>query len=129
MIEGVLFTGHRETDRRNVARLAVQVLRLIRDCLGRDLFSAAAWDMLMDLYIRQAEPPMSLTSLAAATSSPERTALFTIARLVDRELLARRADQDDGRRIHVDLTPEAVVMLDRLSDALIVLIAGFRPAA
>lgn len=109
---GRIVCGDRQIDRRTVARLSVRGHKLIGERLGRDLFSTPAWDMLLDLYIRDEHRPMSLTSLCGACDVPARTALNTINRLVERNLLIRIPDERDGRRINVELSAGATRMLD-----------------
>lgn len=111
-----------ELDRRTIAVLAVRIHRLIGERLGRDLFSTPGWDMLMDLYVQEVHRPMSLTSLCGATDAPERTALFTIGKLVERNLLTRHPDPRDGRRVNVELSAGAVRMLNACFDDLLELV-------
>lgn len=122
MAEDSIMCGEREFDRRTVARLAVRIHRLIGDRLGRDLFSTPALDMMLDLYVRDEHRPMSLTGLCGATAVPERTALFTIGRLVDRNLLTRHPDPTDGRRVNVELSAGSVRMLNDCFDDLLALV-------
>lgn len=111
-------------DRKAAARLALRMYRLFGDRLGRDLFSTPAFDMLVDLYIREDHRPMSLTSLCGAAPVPERTALFTINKLVERSLLTRHPDPRDGRRVNVELSAGAVRLLDTCFDELITIIGA-----
>ena len=110
-------------DRRKVICIAQRAKRLISAALGRDLHSTPAWDMLLDLYGREERRPMSLTSLSGASPAPSRTSLRAIDRLVQRGLLIRTRDDGDGRRINVELAPEAITLLDRLFDDLAALFA------
>ncbi|MDB5723663.1 MAG: hypothetical protein JWQ16_417 [Novosphingobium sp.] len=103
-------------ERGAVARFAVRAQRLLSSGLGHDVYSTPGWDMLLDLYIRVERRPMSLTSLSGASPAPSRTSLRAIDRLVRRKLLIRTRDEDDGRRINVELSPDAVDLLDRLFD-------------
>ncbi|MCW2338178.1 DNA-binding MarR family transcriptional regulator [Sphingobium sp. B2D3A] len=94
--------------------------------MGRDLFSTPALDMMLDLYIRDEHRPMSLTSLGGAAHVPERTALFTINRLVERGLLTRHRDPRDGRRVNVDLSAGGLRLLDECIDDLAKIIRNRR---
>jgi DNA-binding MarR family transcriptional regulator len=122
MTENKPVSGCRELDRQTVARLVARIHRLIGDTLGRDIFSTPAWDMMLDLYIRDEQRPLSLTGLCGASAVPERTALFTINRLVERKLLTRYPDPTDGRRANVELSAGAVRLLDDCFDDLLALI-------
>ena len=110
-------------DRRVMGRLAHRAQRLMSDRLGRDLYSTPAWDMLLDLYLREERSPMSLTSLSGASLAPSRTGFRAIDRLVHHKLLIRTRDEDDGRRINVELSPAAIDLLDQLFDDLANLLA------
>lgn len=102
----------RSGELRAVAQLARKLHGVIGGQLGQDLYSAPAWDMLLDLYLRDARKPISLTSLCGASSAAPRTGLYTINRMVKRGLLVRSPDPDDGRRIHVRLSEDTAAMLD-----------------
>lgn len=115
--------GRVPPDRLTVARLALRTQRLLSGSLGHDLYSTPAWDMLLDLYIREDRGPMSLTSLSGASPAPARTSLRMIDRLVRRGLLVRTRDPDDGRRINVELSLAASTVLDQLFDALRAILA------
>lgn len=112
MERGRMTCGDREIDRRAIARLAIRMHKLVGDRLGRGLSSTPAWDMLLDLYIREEHRPMSLTSLCGASDAPPRTALNTINRLVERGLLVRTPDERDGRRVNVELSASALRLID-----------------
>jgi len=108
------------TDRLRIAGLALRTQCLLNNRLGHDLHSSPAWDMLLDLYIREDRRPMSLTSLSGASPAPSRTSLRMIDRLVRRALLDRTRDPDDGRRINVELSFAAIGLLDQLFDEMAV---------
>ncbi|WP_342250296.1 MarR family winged helix-turn-helix transcriptional regulator [Sphingomonas sp. OTU376] len=108
----------RSEARLEVAKLAIRVSRLLAERAGPSLISTPAWDMLVDLYVGDPEIPMSLTGLSGAASTPSRTSLSVITRLVDQGLLIRSPDPNDGRRILVRLSDTAVRILDDCFDAL-----------
>jgi len=107
--------------RRAVARKVIRAHQLLGQALGRDLISVPAWDMLLDLYLREHPKPMSLTGLCGATRAPARTALRTIDRMVDRGLLLRSRDQADGRRVNVVMSPSAFRLLNQYFDDILAL--------
>ena len=110
--------------RAEFAKLAMPVLRHVSDRFGRDLFSSAALDMMLDLYVRDEHRPISLTNLSGAAAVPERTALFVINKLVSRGLLIRYPDPKDGRRVNVDLSAGGLRLIEESIDELMIMIAG-----
>jgi DNA-binding MarR family transcriptional regulator len=113
----------RDVDRIAFARLVARVVHHVGERLGRDLLSTPALDMMLDLYLRVEHRPISLTSLCGATAVPDRTALFTIDRLVKHGLLTRHPDPHDGRRVNVDLSAGGLRLLDECIEELMELIA------
>lgn len=87
--------------------------------IGFDLCADPVWDMLLDLYsARLRGKRIGVTSLCLAAHVPPTTALRHIAILVERDYIIRSRDPDDARRILVQLTDKARLMLDRCLDAL-----------
>ena len=79
-----------------------------------DLFADPAWDMLLDLLqaeIAQLRVPVSSLCIAAAV--PATTALRWLKTLVSQGLFIRRADPHDGRRVFVELAPDASLAMRR----------------
>jgi hypothetical protein len=71
------------------------------------LFSDPAWDMLLDLtYARLTGKRVSVSSLCIASRVPATTALRRISDLVSQGLATRIRDENDGRRVFVDLTED-----------------------
>jgi len=89
-------------------RAAIQARRLRDQYFPEGLFADPAWDMLLDLFhaeIGQLRVPVSSLCIAAAV--PATTALRWLRALVDKGLFIRHADPRDGRRVFVELAPEA----------------------
>jgi hypothetical protein len=89
---------------------ACQIEELVRlrnmrdDIFGEDLFHDPVWNMLLDLMIaRLRGRQIYLTSLCIAARTSETTALRLIGNLIERRILNRRDDEQDGRRIYVEL--------------------------
>lgn len=71
------------------------------------LFSDPAWDMLLDLtHARLTGKRVSVSSLCIASRVPATTALRRISDLVSEGLVTRIRDENDGRRVFVDLTDD-----------------------
>jgi DNA-binding MarR family transcriptional regulator len=98
--------------------LIVQAHRMLHHRLDADLYQTPAWDMLLDLYVRERRQPISLTSLGGATAVSPSSALRTIDVLVERNLLVRVPDPHDRRRINVRLSARAIRLLNRYFDDL-----------
>lgn len=81
-------------------------LRRRRDLLiGADLFGEPVWDLVLDLFIAQAERKRTCVSNACLSAQvPSSTALRWMRELEARGLLHREDDPDDGRRVYVALS-------------------------
>lgn len=93
-----LANAHRTSRRRMLRRQLVG---------ADDLFGEPAWDMLIDLFIHEAEArPVSTSSLGIASGLGMSSALRLVQRLCDAGLVTREADRQDGRRNFIRLTPD-----------------------
>lgn len=98
----------------DVVRAVIRARRLRGRYFSEDLFADPAWDMLLDLLqaeIAQLRVPVSSLCIAAAV--PATTALRWLKTMVSKGLFIRRADPHDGRRVFVELAPEASRALRR----------------
>jgi len=95
-------------------RAVIRSRRLRTRYFREELFADPAWDMLLDLLqaeIAQLRVPVSSLCIAAAV--PATTALRWLKTLVSQGIFVRRADPHDGRRVFVELAPEASQALRR----------------
>lgn len=95
-------------------RGVIRARRLRARFFPEDLFADPAWDMLLDLLqaeISHLRVPVSSLCIAAAV--PATTALRWLKAMVSQGLFVRRADPHDGRRVFVELAPEASRALRR----------------
>lgn len=95
-------------------RAVIRARRLRARFFPEDLFADPAWDMLLDLLqaeIAQLRVPVSSLCIAAAV--PATTALRWLKAMVSQGIFVRRADPHDGRRVFVELAPEASNALRR----------------
>jgi len=95
-------------------RSVIRARRLRSRFFREDLFADPAWDMLLDLLqaeIEQMRVPVS--NLCIAASVPATTAPRWLKTMVSQGLFVRRADPHDGRRVFVELAPEASQALRR----------------
>lgn len=98
----------------DVVRSVIRARRLRNLYFQDDLFADPAWDMLLDLLqaeIAQLRVPVSSLCIAAAV--PATTALRWLKTMTDQGIFRRRADPHDGRRVFVELSPEASVAMRR----------------
>jgi len=98
----------------DTVRSVIRARRLRDRYFRNELFADPAWDMLLDLLqaeIAQLRVPVSSLCIAAAV--PPTTALRWLKRMVSEGIFIRRADPHDGRRVFVELTPEASQALRR----------------
>lgn len=79
-----------------------------------DFFSEPAWDILLDLYIHQAENRnVSVKSASVGSGAPATTALRWINKLALKGLIGSLDDPDDRRRRLIYLTPEGYEAMTR----------------
>jgi hypothetical protein len=108
-IEGVVPQVSADT-----VRAVIRARRMRERFFPGDLFADPAWDMLLDLLqaeIAQLRVPVSSLCIAAAV--PATTALRWLKAMTEKGLFVRRADPHDGRRVFVELSPEASVAMKR----------------
>lgn len=89
-------------------RSIIRARRMRTRYFEEDLFADPAWDMLLDLLqaeISHLRVPVSSLCIAAAV--PATTALRWLKIMVGKGLFVRRADPHDGRRVFVELAPDA----------------------
>src|SRR5688572_26557534 len=98
----------------DVVRQVIRARRLRTRFFEEDLFADPAWDMLLDLLqaeIAQLRVPVSSLCIAAAV--PATTALRWLKSMTQQGIFVRRADPHDGRRVFVELAPQASQSLRR----------------
>ena len=87
---------------------AIKARRLRARYFSEQLFADPAWDMMLHLFHAELTfRPVTVTRLSLASAVPNTTAIRWINTLVEKELMIRRADPLDGRRVFVELTPAA----------------------
>lgn len=106
--------------RRPVGQLAlarkIYTLRRKRAAIfgNADLFGEPAWDILLDLFIAQAESKdVSVSSACIGSAAPATTALRWLGVLTEEGLIARENDPQDTRRVLVRLTPAGLTAMNR----------------
>lgn len=95
-------------------RSVIRARRLRARYFEEEMFADPAWDMLLDLLqaeIAQLRVPVSSLCIAAAV--PATTALRWLKTMTSQGIFVRRADPHDGRRVFVELAPEAGQALRR----------------
>jgi hypothetical protein len=96
----------------------VKSVILARRLRGRffpeDLFADPAWDMMLDLlYAELIHQRVAVSSLCVAAAVPATTALRWLNTLVKQQIVVRRDDPHDGRRVFIELSPHASSALRR----------------
>jgi hypothetical protein len=107
-------TGDAPEVSEETVRGVIRSRRLRSRYFPEELFADPAWDMLLDLLqaeIAQLRVPVSSLCIAAAV--PATTALRWLKAMVQQGLFVRRADPHDGRRVFVELAPDASRALRR----------------
>ena len=95
-------------------RNVIRARRLRARYFDEELFADPAWDMLLDLLQAEiAQHRVPVSSLCIAAAVPATTALRWIKTMTDNGLVRRRADPHDGRRVFIELAPEASLAMRR----------------
>lgn len=103
--DGEFFTA--EEAGRNWIRMLIDLCAARQNHFPDGLFCDPAWDMLLDLaHARLSGKRVSVSSLCIASRVPATTALRRIGDLVAEGLATRVRDENDGRRVFVDLTDD-----------------------
>jgi DNA-binding MarR family transcriptional regulator len=98
----------------DTVRAVLRARRLRTRYFPEELFADPAWDMLLDLLQAEiSQLPVPVSSLCIAAAVPATTALRWLKTLVQQGVFIRRPDQRDGRRVFVELAPEASNALRR----------------
>ena len=98
----------------DTVRTVIRARRLRARYFAEDLFADPAWDMLLDLLQAEiAHLRVPVSSLCIAAAVPATTALRWLKTMVAQGLFVRRADPHDGRRVFVELAPDASRALRR----------------
>lgn len=91
----------------------LRIRRLRSEMIGTDLFADPAWDILLDLHLSQLRGiRVSVSSACIASGVPATTALRYINAICDEGLVDRVRDNQDSRRIWLQLTPTAKDRID-----------------
>lgn len=89
-------------------RQAIQDRRLRARYFNEELFADPAWDMLLHLFQHELEQfRVPVSALCDAAAVPPTTALRWINTMTNAGMFRRRPDPNDGRRVFMELTPEA----------------------
>jgi DNA-binding MarR family transcriptional regulator len=100
--------GEAPTVSLETVRQVIRARRLRARYFDEEIFADPAWDMLLDLLQAEiAQHRVPVSSLCIAAAVPATTALRWIKTMTDAGLFRRRADPHDGRRVFVELAPQA----------------------
>jgi DNA-binding MarR family transcriptional regulator len=101
----------------DTVRSVIRARRLRSRYFPEELFADPAWDMLLDLLQAEiAHLRVPVSSLCIAAAVPATTALRWLKAMVSQGIFIRRADPHDGRRVFVELAPDASGTLRRYFD-------------
>nr|WP_236704453.1 MarR family transcriptional regulator [Sphingomonas sp. ATCC 31555] len=90
-------------------------MRRQRDVLVKDMFGEPAWDMLLELFIAEAEGrPTPVKNLCLAACASVSTALRRLDCLVEAGLVGKVDDATDARRSLIQLTDRGMGVMTML---------------
>jgi DNA-binding MarR family transcriptional regulator len=105
-----------------VVELARRIYKLRRSrdaSFGADLFSEPAWDLLLHLFVADAEGrTVSVSSACEGAGAPATTALRKLTQLEEGGWIVREVDPADARRSYVRLSSRATKKMRSLLKAL-----------
>jgi hypothetical protein len=102
-----------------LVKKVIQLRRSRGKYFDERLFADPAWDMLLDLLVARLESRnVPVSSLCIAAAVPPTTALRWIKALSDHDVIERKADECDGRRIFVRLSDKAMIGMLQYFDQL-----------
>lgn len=88
-------------------------------CLGPDLFSDPAWDILLELFEAElSQRRMPISALGIESGVPQTTTLRWLAVLEGRGLIARHPDRLDGRRVFISLSEAGLAAMTKLFNSI-----------
>lgn len=92
----------------DTVRTVIRARRLRSRYFEEGMFADPAWDMLLDLLQAElAQLRVPVSSLCIAAAVPATTALRWLKTMTSQGIFVRRADPHDGRRVFVELAPQA----------------------
>jgi DNA-binding MarR family transcriptional regulator len=93
----------------------IKARRLRSVFFEQELFADPAWDMMLELlHAELTHRRVQVSTLCTAAGVAPTTALRWLKTLVDKDLVVRRDDPFDGRRVYVELKSETSNALKRL---------------
>lgn len=105
---------------RQRARLLLDLYNVRMKFFPSGLFADPAWEMLLDLtHAKLAGKRVSVSSLCIAAHVPATTALRRIGDLVASGLATRIKDENDGRRVFVELTDDGFIRMSHYFEAVL----------
>lgn len=105
---------------RGRARMLLDLYNARMKFFPSGLFADPAWDMLLDLtHARLSGKRISVSSLCIAANVPATTALRRIGDLVGSGLAVRVKDENDGRRVFVELTEDGFARMGRYLESVL----------
>jgi DNA-binding MarR family transcriptional regulator len=86
----------------------IQARRLREQFFDKELFADPAWDILLHLFQSElAQIRVPVSSLCIGAAVPPTTALRWIKTMIDVELIKRRPDPHNRKRVFIELSPHA----------------------
>jgi hypothetical protein len=115
MSDGEMQTVPTQTTLLALAGKIYAARRKVDEVFGIQGFSVSpAWDIMLDLYqARAQQKQISVTSACIGAACPSTTALRWLQALENMQLVVRKQDLGDKRRIVVELTDGARVKVDQ----------------
>ena len=100
--------GPRTHNLASMVRAYLRARRRRDSLFASDMFADPVWDILLDLFACNLEGRrVCISDACIAASVPPTTALRWLGRMEECQLVVRRQDEADGRRVYVELSATA----------------------
>jgi DNA-binding MarR family transcriptional regulator len=83
------------------------------------LLAQPSWEMLLEAYLAFLEErEISVSALSDAAAVPATTGLRWVSKLEDEQMLVRKSDPLDNRRVWIELSPRGVSAMTRYFESI-----------
>ena len=110
-------SGLTDRDRVRIVRNLCHARLRRNEIIGPNLFFDPAWDILLEVYLAELEQRrVSVSNIGLTSGVPASTTIRWLTKLEEAEMLIKRDDPLDGRRVFISMTETATQMMNAYLD-------------